>query len=84
MSNSSRYSNIAVTQSRLFRPYHRVSYDCAFAGAESLRLYEDFRTKEEADFWAQALRDDKWKPLEQEPTKELRESIEHEWEQIDG
>ena len=77
MSNNSRYSNIAVTQSRLFRPYHRVSYDCAFAGAESLRLYEDFRTKEEADFWAQALRDGKWEPLDEEPTKELRERIEH-------
>ena len=77
MSDSSRYSNIAVTQSRLFRPYHRVSYDCGFAGAESLRLYEDFRTKEEAEFWAQALKDGKWEPLDQEATKELRERIEH-------
>ena len=77
MSNSSRYSNIAVTQSRLFRPYHRVSYDCAFAGAESLRLYEDFRTKGEADFWAQALRDGKWRALDEEPSKELRARIEH-------
>ncbi|WP_313678405.1 hypothetical protein [Corynebacterium stationis] len=77
MANGSRYSNIAVTQSRLFRPYHRVSCDCAFAGAESLRLYEDFRTKEEAEFWAQALKDGKWEPLDQEATKELRERIEH-------
>lgn len=77
MSNSSRYSNIAVTQARLFSSYHRVSYDCAFAGAENLRLYEDFHSKEEAEFWAQALRDGKWKPLEQAPTKELRASIEH-------
>lgn len=78
MANGSRYSNITVTQSRLFRPYHRVSYDCAFANAESLRLYEDFRTKEEADFWAQALRDGKWRALDEEPTKELRARIEHE------
>ena len=77
MSDSSRYSNISVTQSRLFRPYHRVSYDCGFAGAESLRLYEDFRTKEEAEFWAQALRGGKWNALDQKPTKELRERIEH-------
>ena len=77
MSDRSRYSNIAVTESRLFRHYHRVSYDLAFANAESLRLYEDFRTKEEAEFWAQALRDGKWKALYEEPTKELRASIEH-------
>ena len=77
MDNDRQYSNIAVTQSRLFRPYHRVSCDCAFAGAESLRLYEDFRSKEEAEFWAQALRDGKWEPLDQQPTKELRERIEH-------
>ena len=77
MSSSRRYSSIAVSQSRLFRSYHRVSYDCGFPGAESLRLYEDFRTKEEADFWAQALRDRKWEPLDEEPTKELRERIKH-------
>ena len=44
----------------------------------TVRMYEDFRTKKEAEFWAQALRDGKWKPLEQEATKELRERIEHE------
>lgn len=76
MSNSSRYSNIAVTRSSPFRRYHRVSCDCTFAGADSLRLYEDFRTKKEADFWAQALRDGKWKPIDQSPTKELRQAIE--------
>ena len=43
----------------------------------TVRMYEDFHTKKEAEFWAQALRDGKWKPLEQEPTKELRERIEH-------
>lgn len=77
MTNCRQYSNVAVTQSRLFRSYHRVSYDCGFSGAESLRLYEDFHTKEEAEFWAQALRDGKWEPLDQEATKELRERIEH-------
>lgn len=77
MTNRRQYSNVAVTQSNLFRSYHRVSYDCGFAGAESLRLYEDFRTKEEAEFWAQALRDGKWEPIDQEPTAELRASIEN-------
>ena len=42
----------------------------------TVRMYEDFHTKEEAEFWAQAIRDGKWKPLEQEATKELRERIE--------
>ena len=77
MTNCRQYSNVAVTQSRLFRSYHRVSYDCAFAGTEGLRLYEDFRTKEEAEFWAQALRNGKWEPIGQEATKELRARIEH-------
>lgn len=40
-------------------------------------MYEDFDTKKEAEFWAQALRDGKWKPLDEEPTKELRASIEN-------
>lgn len=76
MTNSSRYSNIAVTRSSPFRSYHRVSFDCGFTGADSLRLYEDFRTKDEADFWAQALREGKWSPIGQSPTKELRQAIE--------
>lgn len=75
MSNDNRYSNIAVTRSSPFRPYYRVSCDYTFTGAEPLRLYEDFRTKAEADFWAQALRNGKWKPLDQRPTKELRQAI---------
>lgn len=76
MGDNNRYSNIAVTRSNPFRDYHRVSFDCAFPGAGTVRLYEDFRTKDEADFWAQVLREGKWQPLDQHPTKELRQAIE--------
>jgi len=77
MTNSRLYSNIAVYRPNPFRPYHNVVFNYTFPSGDELRLYEQFRSKEEADFWAQALKAGKWAPLDQKPTAELRKRIEN-------
>ena len=69
---SNPYTDVRVSPGNVLLSTWRVA--CTNG---TVRMYEDFRTKKEAEFWAQALRDGKWKPLEQEATKELRERIEH-------
>lgn len=39
-------------------------------------FYEVFRSKEEAEFWAEKLKTGEWDPSETSPTKALRKALE--------
>lgn len=65
------FSNVRVTISN---PFHE-SYSVHFTSG-TIPLYEVFRSKDEAEFWAEKLKTGEWDPSETSPTKALRKALE--------
>lgn len=54
-----KYSDVAVAQANIFRGAYAVVFRY-----QGIKCSERFRSREDAEMWAQKLRDGHWDPIE--------------------
>lgn len=65
------FTDVRVTLRNFLRETYQVNFRF-----RDIPFYEVFRSKEEAEFWAEKLKSGEWDPSEKRPTPALRKQLE--------